>query len=111
MSDKSKPFAEEALRAQMFPGIAFRGEGFERRAWVIGTAFDVWQVIDAHRDLGSIEAMVAAGSLSEQQIRLALAYYKRFPKEIDEAIDLQRRPLTQLRAAYPFIKVYSPAKK
>ena len=62
MSDKSKPLAEEALRAQMFPGIAFRGESFDRRAWIIGTAHDVWQVVDAHRDLGSIEAMVATGN-------------------------------------------------
>lgn len=103
--------AEEALRTRMFPGIAFRGDDFERRAWVIGTAFDVWQVIDAHRDLGSVEAMVAAGSLSERAIRLALAYYERFPEEIDEAIALNRRPLAQLQDEYPFIEVHSPSKK
>jgi hypothetical protein len=96
--------AEEALRARMFPGIAFRGADFDRRPWVIGTAFDVWQVIDAHRDFGSVEAMVAEGSsLSERQIRLALAYYERFPEEIDEAIAQNRRPLAELRAEYPFI--------
>ena len=50
--------------------------------------------------------MVAAGSLSERQIRLALAYYERFPEEIDEAIALNRRPLAQLRAEYPFIEVH-----
>ena len=55
--------------------------------------------------------MAAEGSLSERQIRLALAYHERFPEEIEEAIALQRRPLAQLRAEYPFIKVYSPAKK
>ena len=59
MNDKSKPFSEEALRTRMFPGIAFRGDDWDRRPWVIGTAFDVWQVIDAHRDVGSVEAMVA----------------------------------------------------
>jgi uncharacterized protein (DUF433 family) len=95
--------AEEALRARLFPGVAFRGEDWDRRAWVIGTAFDVWQVIDAHRDVGSVEAMVSEGSLSERQIRLALAYYERFPEEIDEAVALNRRPLAQLRAEYPFI--------
>ena len=46
------------------------------------------------------------GSLSERQIRLALAYYGRFPEEIDEAIALQRRPLAQLRTEYPFIEVH-----
>ncbi|HET7446128.1 MAG TPA: hypothetical protein VFJ57_15885 [Solirubrobacterales bacterium] len=95
--------AEEALRTRIFPGIAFRGDDWDRRPWVIGTAFDVWQVIDAHRDLDSVEAMAAEGNLSERQIRLALAYYERFPEEIDEAIALQRRPLDQLRSEYPFI--------
>jgi uncharacterized protein (DUF433 family) len=102
---------EEALRARMFPGIAFRGDDWDRRPWVIGTAFDVWQLIDAHRDHGSIEAMAAEGNLSERAIRLALAYYERFPEEIDEAISLQRRPLAQLRAEYPFIDVYTPGEK
>ncbi len=103
--------AEEALRTRIFPGIAFRGEDWDRRPWVIGTAFDVWQIVDAYRDVGSVEAMVAADSLSERQIRLALAYYERFPGEIDEAIALQRRPLAQLRTEYPFIDVYTPAEK
>lgn len=99
--------AEEALRARLFPGIAFRGEDWDRRPWVIGTAFDLWQIIDAHRDFGSIEAMVAEGNLSERQIRLALAYYERFPGEIDEAIAQNRRPLAELAGAYPFIAVHT----
>jgi hypothetical protein len=103
--------AEEALRTRIFPGIAFRGEDWDRRPWVIGTAFDVWQVVDAYRDLGSVEGMVAEGNLSERAIRLALAYCERFPEEIEEAIALQRRPLAQLRAEYPFIDVYTPSEK
>ncbi len=103
--------AEEALRTRMFPGIAFRGEDWERRPWVIGTALDVWQVVDAHRDMGSVEAMVAASNLNGRQIRLALAYYERFPDEIDEAIAQNRRPLARLRTEYPFIEVHSPAER
>jgi hypothetical protein len=103
--------AEEALRARMFPGIAFRGEDWDRRPWLIGTAFDVWQVIDAYRDMGSIEAVVAAGTLSERVVRLSLAYYERFPDEIDEAIARNRRPLAQLRTEYPFIDIHSPTAK
>lgn len=101
--------AEEALRARMFPGIAFRGEDWDRRPWVIGTAFDVWQIVDAYRDLGSAEKMVAEGNLSERQVRLALAYAERFPEEVEEAITQNRRPLSQLGAEYPFIDVHSSA--
>lgn len=102
---------EEALRARMFPGISFRGDDWDRRPWVIGTAFDVWQIVEAHGDPRWVEAMIAEGSVSERAVRLALAYYERFPEEIDEAIALQRRPLAQLRAEYPFIEVYTPGEK
>lgn len=103
--------AEEALRARMFPGIAFRGEDWDRRPWVIGTAFDAWQIVDAYRDVGSVERMVAEGNLSEPQVRLALAYHERFPAEIDEAIAQNRRPLSELAAAYPFIDVSAGSKR
>jgi len=97
--------AEEALRMRLFPGIAFRGAGWERRAWVLGTALDVWQIVDAHRDIGSVERMAAGGSAGERQIRLALDYYKQFPEEIDAAIADNRRPIEQLEREYPFILV------
>lgn len=88
------------------PGIAFRNDDCGRAtAWVVGTAFDVWQVADALRDFGSVERMVAEGNLTEGQIRVALEYYERFPDEIDRSIAANRRPLEALRAAFPFIEV------
>ena len=72
---------------------------------MIGTALDVWQIVDAYRDFGSVEAMVAEGNLSERQVRLALAYHERFPEEIDEAIALNRRSLVELRERHPSIDV------
>lgn len=99
--------AAEALRTRLFPGIAFRGVDWERRAWVMGTAFDVWQVIEAHQDFGSVEAMAAEGTLSERQIRLALAYYEQFPAEIDEFISRNRQPIEVWQAAFPSIAVNS----
>lgn len=97
--------AEEALRMRLFPGVAFRGTDWERRAWVIGTALDVWQIVDAYRDIGSLERMADDGSANERQIKLALDYYERFPGEIDAAIDENRRPIEQLEAEFPFIAV------
>ncbi len=97
--------AEEALRMRLFPGIAFRGTDWERRAWVMGTALDVWQIVDAHRDIGSIERMAEGGAADERQIRLALDYYRMFPEEVDAAIADNRRPLAQLAEDFPFIAV------
>lgn len=97
--------AEEALRCRMFPGIAFRGADWERRAWLIGTALDVWQVVRAYQDFGSLDRMVAESDLDERQVKLALAYYERFPDEIDEHIARDRRSLEELRREYPMIDV------
>jgi uncharacterized protein (DUF433 family) len=90
---------------RLFPGIAFRGADWERRAWVVGTALDVWQIVDAHRALGSIERMAEGGGADERQIRVALDYYEMFPEEIDAAIADNRRPLEQLEEEFPFIAV------
>jgi hypothetical protein len=97
--------AEEALRMRLFPGVAFRGADWERRAWVIGTALDVWQIVDAHRDVPSVERLVAGGAANARQIQLALDYYERFPEDIDAAIGENRRPLAQLEEEFPFIAV------
>jgi uncharacterized protein (DUF433 family) len=90
---------------RLFPGIAFRGADWERRAWVTGTALDVWQIVDAQRDIGSVERMAAGGSANERQIQSALDYYGRFPEEIDAAIAENRRPIEQLEEEFPFIAV------
>jgi hypothetical protein len=95
--------AEEAVRMRLSPGIAFRGTDSDRRAWVTGTALDVWQIVDAYRDVGSVERMADGGSASEQSINLALAYYERFPEEIDAASRSSRRSIEQLRDEFPFV--------
>ena len=36
--------AEEAAKTRLHPGVAFRGR--PRRAWVIGSGLDVWEIIE-----------------------------------------------------------------
>jgi uncharacterized protein (DUF433 family) len=97
--------AEEALRMRLFPGIGFMGRDWDRRAWVMGTGLDVWQVIDIYKDVGSVERMVEGWSINERQIQLALDYYKMFPEEIDAMIADNKRPIEQLEEEYPSIPV------
>lgn len=101
--------ADEALRVRLFPGLAFRGADWERRPWVIGTALDVWQIVDAYQDFGSVERMVRESDIAERHIRLALAYHRRFPAEIDKATEQNRRGLEELRDTFPFIDVIPDA--
>jgi uncharacterized protein (DUF433 family) len=96
---------EEALRTRRFPGIAFRGADWNRRPWLIGTALDVWEVVRAARAYASARQMAADTDLTEQQVRLALAYYEEHPEEIDDAIRESERPLEELRREYPTIDV------
>jgi hypothetical protein len=98
--------ADEAERMRRYPGIAFRGPDHRRRGWVIGSPFDVWEVVQAWQDLEEDAGRVQDQfGLTSRQVNLALAYYREFPEEIDDALVLARRPSRELEAAYPFIEV------
>ncbi len=97
--------AEEAAKSRLFPGIAFRG--FPRRAWVIGSGLDVWEVIDllaAYRS--HLPTLLESHPLlAERHVRLARAYAERFPEEIERHLGDNRRPLDELRQLFPFLQV------
>jgi uncharacterized protein (DUF433 family) len=99
---------EEAARTRRFAGISFRGEDAARRAWVIGTGLDVWEILQMLEDFGSIENVATQTQLSERQVRLAVAYRDSYPDEITQAIAENRRTAEQWRELYPFIEL-SPA--
>jgi hypothetical protein len=96
-------FTEETARTRRFPGIGFRGDDAARRAWVIGSGLDVWELVHMLEDLGSVERLVDETHLTERQIRLALAYRDAFPDEIGDAIVDNRRPTQELKVLFPFI--------
>jgi uncharacterized protein (DUF433 family) len=97
--------AEEALKARRFPGIAFRGDDWDRRAWITGSAMDVWEIVQAFRECGSVDELTVQGSLSERQIKMALAYCQHYPEEIDARVERGRRQLAELRAEYPGVEL------
>lgn len=98
-------FTEEAARARRFPGLAFRGDDARRRAWVIGSGLDVWEIAQMVEEFGSTDKLVTATQLTPAQVRLALAYRDAYPAEVDEAIAENRRPLDELRTLFPFVEV------
>src|SRR5438477_303895 len=97
-------FTEETARTRRFPGIAFRGDDARRRAWVIGSGLDVWEVVQMVEEFGSAERLVADTQLTPAQVRLALAYRQAYPEELEQAVADNRRPLDELRALFPFIE-------
>jgi len=93
--------AEEAARMRRFPGIAFRGAEHDRRARLLGTALDVWEVIEARKGVSTLEELLEKADIPERQVRLALAYYQEYPKEIEQAIAANQASEQQLHVLYP----------
>lgn len=98
-------FTEETARTRRFPGIGFRGDDARRRAWVIGTGIDVWEVIQMLEDFGSVDALAAETHLTPAQVRIAVAYRDAYPEEIEAAVADNRRALDDLHSLYPFVEV------
>jgi len=90
---------------RLFPGIGYRGT--PRRAWVIGSGLDVWELVDLLRSYeGDAEKLRGNHPLvSDRHHRLARAYAERFPEEIETLLEANRRPLEELRALYPFLEI------
>lgn len=98
----------EAVRMRRFPGIAFRGDDHRRRAWVIGTGLDIWEIVGLLRDFGSERELAEEYEITPGQIRIALAYYAEYTEEIDDR--LSRVPTDQeLASRYPFIQSFEAA--
>ena len=96
--------AEEAAKTRLFPGIAFRGS--PRRAWVIGTGLDVWEILGLLRSYAGDEQQLLAAHpmLAERHLRLARAYGGRFPGEVATFLEASTRPAEELRRLYPFLE-------
>ncbi len=82
--------AEESIRTRRFPGIGFRGPENSRRAWVIGTGLDVWEMVELYEGKGK-ERLLFEHNVSERQLELALSYYEAYPHEIEEAFEENSR--------------------
>jgi hypothetical protein len=100
--------AEEAAKTRLFPGLGFRGT--PRRAWVIGTGLDVWEVLELLRSHGGDENALRTNHalVNERHLRLARAYATRFPAEIKRFTEIARRPVDETLALYPFLQRQEP---
>lgn len=96
--------AEEAARMVQHPGIAFRGPEGCRRAWVVGTGFDVWEIVAGYEKMGR-ERVLEESTLSEDQLNTALSYYEAHPKEIDEMVSENNPPLEYWRERHPDLDI------
>jgi hypothetical protein len=91
-SQLAERFIEEGVRSAELPGIVFRPGPTGRRAGLYGGP-DVWEIVrDVHRARDAratdpIAVVVRSTDLGEEQVRLALAYYGRYPDDVDARIE------------------------
>ncbi len=75
---------DEGLRREEHPLIAFRDGAAGRRAAILGSRLDVWQVIDTLRaSSNSVAETAAYFEIPEAWVQAAVRYYAAYPDEVE----------------------------
>lgn len=101
----------EAVKMRRCPGIVFADGPMGRRARIVGTGLDVWEIIATYKtvDRDPSRLREAYHWLSDAQIRAALGYFAAYPEEIDRRISLNERwTREQLQRRHPALAVHRP---
>jgi uncharacterized protein (DUF433 family) len=82
-------YIEEGLRHDLHPLIQFLDGPSGRRASLVGSGLDVWEVIATVRDNdGSVDEAAAYVHMPVGLVQAAVAYYGEYRDEIDAEIEL-----------------------
>jgi uncharacterized protein (DUF433 family) len=94
-------YVEEGLRMDEHPLVRFADGPAGRRARLLGTGKDVWEVIGVVRDNAG-DAAEAARYLEIPLglVQAAIAYYGTYTGEIDQEIEANEQEAGQAHAAY-----------
>jgi uncharacterized protein (DUF433 family) len=94
-------YVEEGLRMDEHPLIRFADGPAGRRARLIGTGKDVWEVIAVVRDNHGDPAEAARYlELPLGLVQAAMTYYGSYPVEIDQWIDINEQEAAEAHAAF-----------
>jgi uncharacterized protein (DUF433 family) len=94
-------YVEEGLRMDEHPLVRFAEGPAGRRARLLGTGKDVWEVIGAVRDNdGDAEETARYLELPLGLVQAAITYYGAYPDEIDQWIDLNEEEAAEAHAAF-----------
>ncbi len=94
-------YLEEGLRMDEHPMIFFADGPAGRRARLLGTGADIWEVIATVKDNGvNEEAAARYLDMPVSLVRGAVTYYAAFPEEIDSRIERNRIESEQAEAAW-----------
>jgi len=85
-------YVKEGMKRSRFPAIEIRDGAPGRVAYITGTRWPVWMVVDLVRDLGG-NTSKAAKRLEKPEpiVKMALAYAEAYPEEIAASLELHAR--------------------
>jgi hypothetical protein len=94
-------YVEEGLRMDEHPLIRFAEGPAGRRARLLGTGKDVWEVVaTVHDNDGDLAEAARYLELPLGLVQAAVFYYGAYPDEIDQWIDLNEQEAAEAHAAY-----------
>jgi uncharacterized protein (DUF433 family) len=94
-------YVEEGLRMDEHPLVRFVDGPAGRRARLVGTGVDVWEVISVVRDNGGdVRAGAEYLELSVGLVQAAVSYYGAYTDEVDDWIELNARESEDAHAAW-----------
>jgi uncharacterized protein (DUF433 family) len=94
-------YVEEGLRMDEHPLVRFADGPAGRRARLVGTGKDVWEVIGVVRDNGGDAAESARYlEIPLGLVQAAITYYGAYTAEIDQQIEANEQEAAEARTAY-----------
>jgi uncharacterized protein (DUF433 family) len=94
-------YVEEGLRMEDHPLVRFVDGVSGRRARIVGTALDVWEVVAVVRDNeGDVGATADYLEVALGLVQAAVTYYGAYAAEIDQWIELNKRASEQAHSAW-----------
>jgi uncharacterized protein (DUF433 family) len=94
-------YVEEGLRMDEHPLVRFAEGPAGRRARLVGTGKDVWEVIAVVRDNGGDAAETARYlEMPLGLVQAAITYYGAYTDEVDQWIDLNEQEAARAHAAW-----------
>jgi hypothetical protein len=94
-------YVEEGLRMDEHPLVRFAEGPAGRRARLLGTGKDVWEVVATVRDNdGDLAEAARYLEMPLGLVQAAVSYYGAYPDEIDQWIYLNEQEAAEAHAAY-----------
>jgi uncharacterized protein (DUF433 family) len=94
-------YVEEGSRMDEHPLVRFADGPAGRRARLLGTGKDVWEVIEVVRDNDGDAAETARYlEIPLGLVQAAIAYYGAYTAEVDQAIQVNQQEAAEAHAAY-----------